>query len=188
MKKSLVKSLILPACLLALTAAGCKGRGLKIDLKQASYTPAFEMSGMGGYKGKSVYISGITNNAANTSIWNYYSTTSNTYYEAWPSLQSYFWDCFVKAFNRIGVNVAADAANVPDFSLSFSSISAQELLFEVTLSRVGEAPFRKQYKVAAPPAQGVDPAALENRGYGQVDHAFAAIVSDPDFRRAFLGK
>jgi hypothetical protein len=188
MKRKPVTALLLLACLLTLAASGCKGAGVKIDLKQASYAPGFDTAGLAAYQGKSVFISDIANNAPNTSIWNYYSTTSTVYYEAMPTLHGYIWDCFVKAFERIGVKVAADAANAPDLSLAFTSISAQEMVFDVVLSRTGEAPFRKQYKVAAPPARGVDPAALENRGYGQVDEAFFSIVSDPDFRRAFLGR
>lgn len=183
-----VASLLLLACLLALASTGCRGAGLKIDLKQASYAPEFDIGGLSAYKGRNVFISDISNNAPNTSIWNYYSASSDIYYEAMPTLHGYMWDCFVKAFDRIGVTVAADASNAPDFSLVLASVSAQEMVFDVALTRSGEPPFRKRYKVPAPPARGVDPAALEKRGYGQVDEAFHAVVSDPEFRRAFLGK
>ena len=186
MKSKPFASLLLLACLLSLAATGC--RGVKIDLKQAAYAPEFDTSDLSAYKGKSVFISDIANNAPNTSIWNYYSTSTDIYYEAMPTLHGYIWDCFVKAFDRIGVTVAADASSAPDLGLSFTSITAQEMVFDVVLSRTGEAPFRKRYQVASPPARGFDPAALEKRGYGQVDEAFAAVVADPDFRKAFLGK
>lgn len=188
MKSKPVASLLLLACLLALASAGCRGAGVKIDLKQASYTPEFDTGELAAYKGRSVFISDISNNAPNTSIWNYYSTSSSVYYEAMPTLHGYIWDCFVKAFDRIGVTVAPDAAGAPDFSLTLASVTAQEMVFDVVLSRTGATPFRKRYQVASPPARGFDPAAIEKRGYGQVDEAFYAVVSDPEFRRAFLGK
>jgi hypothetical protein len=188
MTRKPVAALLLLACLLPLAAAGCRGAGVKIDLKQASYVPGFDASELAAYNGKRVFISDIANNAPDTSIWNYYSTTSNIYYEAMPTLHGYVWDCFVKAFDRIGVKVADDATDAPDFSLAFTSINAQQMAFDVVLARPGKAPFRKGFKVPAPAALGVDPAALENRGYGQVDEAFHAIVSDPEFRKAFLDR
>ncbi len=187
MKRFFGKSSLLLACTLALTVTGC--RGVRIDLKQASYAPAFDTADLAGYKGKTVFVSDIANNARGTTIWDYYSGTSRTYYEAWPTLRTYFWDCFVKAFDRVGVTIAPDAQNAPDFSVSFTSISDQELVFDVVLARAGEAPFKKQYKVETPPPDAAaDPAALENRGYRQIDQAFTAVVADPDFRKAFLKK
>ena len=90
----------------------------------------------------------FTTRSPNTGIWNYYSATSNVYYEAMPTLHGYIWDCFVKAFERIGVKVAADAANAPDLGIAFTSISAQEMVFDAhnrAFAFFGGVPLRMVY-------------------------------------------
>jgi hypothetical protein len=188
MTRRLGKStIILLACALAFAATGC--RGMRIDLKQASYAPAFDAAELKAYKGKSVFIYDIANNASGTSLWDYYSPTTRNYYEAWPTMRTYFWDCFVKAFNLAGVTVAADGAGAPSFSLSFTTLNEEEMVFDVNLAHAGSAPFVKNYKVSTPPADPkADPASLEKRAYRQVDAAFLAVMTDPDFRKAFLKK
>jgi len=47
----------------------------------------------------------FTNSAGNTKSWAYYSPDKNLTYEASAQLESYFWYCFKKAFQHIGVNV-----------------------------------------------------------------------------------
>ena len=114
------KAVLLFACFLALT--GCPVGKTKVFIKQTSYNPSFETANLSAYKGKVLYFSSVTNNAANTSIWDYYSTDSKYAYEASPALQTYFWDCFIKSFNRIGVTTLAspwtrgtrDGAGTPD--------------------------------------------------------------------------
>ncbi|RPJ74192.1 MAG: hypothetical protein EHM15_05730, partial [Desulfobacteraceae bacterium] len=89
----------------SLVTGGCGGGGgTKVVIAQASYNPTLDAAGLAAYKGKTVYFSSVSNNAADTSIWGYKSADQQFIYEAAPSLQTYVWDCFVKAFHRIGVN------------------------------------------------------------------------------------
>jgi len=135
----------------------------------------------------------VTNNAANTSIWDYYSTDSQYAYEASPSLQTYFWDCFIKSFHRIGVKTlvtpwSAGTETAPELQIVLNSVSDQKFVFSVNLIKPGQSTFQKEYTVESPPAGTADPAALEKRGYRLVDAAFAEMVGDPWFRKAFLKK
>ena len=185
------KVVLLSACVLALT--GCPRGGTKVYIKQTSYNPAFETANLSAYKGKTLYFSSVTNNAANTSIWDYYSVDSQYAYEASPALQTYFWDCFVKSFNRIGVRAlaspwSAGTETAPELQIVLNSVTDQKLVFNVTLMRLGESPFQKEFTVEAPPAGTADLAELEKRGYRLVDAAFTAMVRDPGFRKAVLKK
>jgi hypothetical protein len=192
MGRILGKAVLLFACFLALT--GCpRGGGTKVYLKQTSYDPSFSTASLSAYKGKPVYFSSVTNNAANTSIWDYYSVDSQYAYEASPALQTYFWDCFVKSFNRIGVRTLdspwTSATNrAPELQIVLNSVTDQKLVFGVSLGRPGESAFQKEFTVEAAPAATADVAALEKRGYRLVDDAFMAMVGDPGFRKAFLKK
>jgi hypothetical protein len=184
------KAILLFACFLALT--GCRG-GTKVFIKQTSYNPSFATANLSAYKGKALYFSYVTNNAANTSIWDYYSADTKYAYEASPALQTYFWDCFVKSFNRIGVITLASAGpagteTTPELQIVLNSVSDQKFVFTANLIKPGESTFQKEFTVETPPAGTADLAELEKRSYRLVDDAFMAMVGDPAFRKAFLKK
>lgn len=186
------KAVLLFACFLALT--GCpRGGGTKIYLKQTSYNPSFETANLSAYKGKTLYFSSVTNQAADTSIWDYYSVDSQYAYEATPALQTYFWDCFIKSFNRIGVRASAapwsaGTETAPELQIVLDSVTDQKFVFSVNLTRPGEPAFQKQYTVVSKPASTNDLNELEKGGYRMVDDAFMAMVGDPAFKKAFLKK
>ena len=185
------KAALLFACCLALT--GCPRGGTKVFIKQTSYNPSFGTANLSAYKGKTLYFSSVTNNAANTSIWDYYSTDSQYAYEASPSLHTYFWDCFIKSFNQIGVRTlvtpwSAGTETAPELQIVLNSVSDQKFVFSVNLLKPGESAFQKEFTVESPPAGTADIAELEKRGYRLVDAAFMAMVGDPGFRKAFLKK
>ena len=79
------KTVLLFACFLVLTGCPLRGGGTKIYIKQTSYNPSFATANLSAYKGKTLYFSSVTNNAANTSIWDYYSADSQYAYEAAPA-------------------------------------------------------------------------------------------------------
>lgn len=185
------KAVLLFACFLALT--GCPRGGTKVFIKQTAYNPSFDTGSLSAYKGKTLYFSSVTNQAANTSIWDYYSTDSQYAYEATPSLQTYFWDCFIKSFNRIGVRTlvtpwSAGTDTAPELQITLDSVTDRTFVFTVNLIRPGESTFQKTFTVEAPPAGTTDPSELEKRGYRMVDAAFTTMVGDPGFRKAFMKK
>ena len=186
------KAVLLFACFLALTGCPTRG-GTKVFLKQTSYNPSFATANLSAYKGKTLYFSSVTNNAANTSIWDYYSTDSLYAYEASPALQTYFWDCFIKSFNRIGVRTLVapwtpGTETAPELQIVLNSVTDRKFDFSVTLIRPGDTTLQKGFTVETPPAGTADLAELEKRGYRLVDDAFLAMVGDSEFRKAFLKK
>ncbi len=186
------KAVLLFACFLALTGCPRVG-GTKVFIKQTSYNPSFETANLSAYRGKPLYFSSVTNNAANTSIWGYYSVDSQYTYEAAPALQTYFWDCFIKSFNRIGVKTLANpwdpgTQTAPELQIVLNSVSDQKFVFSVNLLKPGESTFQKEFTVETTPAGTADPTKLEKRGYRLVDDAFMSMVTDPGFRKAFLKK
>jgi len=176
-----------------LAAAGCGAGGTKVVIQQGVYNPDVAGTSLAAYKGKTVYFPGVTNQANDTSIWAYYSVDKKYYYEATPALQTYFWDCFHKAFQRIGVRVLAapwspGTESAKELNIYLNSMNDRKLVFSVTLAIPGEKSFQKQYTVEMPPAGTDDLKALEQRSYRFMDTAFLTMVTDPEFRKEFLRK
>jgi len=173
-----------------LAVAGCGAGGTKVVIQQGVYNPAVDAPNLAAYKGKIIYFPSVTNQANDTTVWAYYSADKKYYYEATPSLQTYVWDCFVKAFNRIGVRALAMPVmeSPKELNVVLNSVTDQKFVFSATLTTPGETSFQKQYTVDAPPTAATDLKALETRSYKLVDAAFLAMVTDSDFRKAFLKK
>lgn len=170
-----------------------------VYVQQSNYDPEFNASGYPEYKGKSVYLQSFTNSANDTTTWYYYSPEKKVKYEGSPSLASYFWYCFKRAFRHIGVIVQepegqgflglqtkAAPGRMNDFRLNFTSLTDSRFVFYVDLLKGGEIIFQKSYRITMPPAESDSPSYLETRAYKMVDMAFTAIVSDSDFKKAFL--
>lgn len=177
-------------CVFCLAIAGCGPGGTKVVIQQGLYNPAVDAPNLAAYKGKAVYFPSVTNQANDTTIWSYYSADKKYYYEATPALQTYVWDCFVKAFNRIGVRALATPAmeSTKELNVILNSVTDQKLVFSVTLTPLGESAFQKQFTVEAPPVETSDLKELEMRSYRLIDSAFLTMVTDPEFRKAFLKK
>ena len=202
------------ACLfgVVLFTLGCVagGGGIKVPIQQDKYLPAFKSSEFGRFKGKKVILDAFTNSAGNTKSGAYYSPDKNLTYEASVQLESYFWYCFKKAFQHIGVNVldpqyaggrpyhygywgwgvpppsqSKGVPGVTEFQFVLTSLTDQECKFQVSLFKNGESRFQKDFTVTMTPAQTQDVRDLEKRAYRMVDVVFAAIMKDRDFQKAF---
>ena len=91
----------LAAVALLAGAIGCS-RGIYVYIQQDKYAPQLHEN-LNVYKGTSVYLTGFTNQAGNTTMFYYYSPDKGACYEGSPSLQSYLWHCFSKAFTQLGI-------------------------------------------------------------------------------------
>lgn len=133
-------------------------------------------------------------------------------YEGDATLESYYWNCFRKAFKHVGVNLtdyayaggpnpyhhgywgwgyapppeaARAARGVPEFQLILTSMTDQEFSFKVLLYRDGNTKLDKDFIVKMAAAATDNTADLEKRSYRLVDLAFTTIMKDKDFQRAF---
>jgi hypothetical protein len=176
--------LILAAGLLG--AAGCS-RGVYVYVQQDKYSPQLHQN-LAVYKGATLYLTGFTNRAENTSAFYYYSPDYGVTYEGAPSLQSYLWYCFQKAFVSLGMQALSEDDNpppeVPEVQIGFTSLTDQEFKFEVTVLRAKQEVYKNSYAIAAPPPKDLRPMALEERAYRMVDAAVSALLFDQRFQQA----
>ena len=69
------------------------------------YSPSFRAGDAGRLKGeKKLFLSPFYNQAQNTKSWSYYSADRKYMYEGNVQLETYFWNCFYKAFKQAGVD------------------------------------------------------------------------------------
>jgi hypothetical protein len=85
-----------------------------------------------------------------------------------------------------GPHPAAAAApkGVPEIQLVLTSVTDQEVRFQVYVFRDGVEKFRKDYVATMPPAASQDVKDLEKHAYDLVDQTFTTLVRDRDFQRA----
>lgn len=187
---------------------GCGAAGgVKVAVKQDQYNPGFRAADAGRLKGKRVALSSFINRAENTKTWNFYSPDRKLVYETSAPLESFFWDCYQKAFRHAGAKVvdypaaayrgpgpwwyggphpAAVAApkGVPEFQLVLLSVTDQEVKFQAFVFKDGVETFQKSYQVTMPPPASQDARDLEKRAFALVDLTFTTLVRDRDFQKA----
>lgn len=192
--------------LLMLFLFGCAS-STKVTMSSDKYSPSFRAGDAGRMKGKKLYLSSFYNQAQNTKSWSYYSADKKYMYEGNVQLETYYWNCFQKAFKQAGVKLvdypysdyrgphpwwwgapahhAYQGKGVPEFQLILTSLTDQEFKFKALLFKDGQTKYEKEFTVTMDPTQSENPAELEKRAYRLVDLAFTTIVRDRDFQKAF---
>ncbi len=197
---------IVIAISLILFLFGCAS-STKVTMSSDKYSPSFRAGDAGRVKGKRLILSSFYNQAQNTKSWSYFSADKKYMYEGNAHLETYFWNCFYKAFKQAGVKLvdysygdyrgphpwwwgappprAYQNKGVPEFQLILTSLTDQEFKFKAMLFKDGQTKFEKEYTVTMEAAQTEKPADLEKRAYRLVDSAFTTIVKDREFQKAF---
>jgi hypothetical protein len=197
---------VLLIAMLFLVSCGAAG-GVKVAVQQDKYSPGFRAADAGRLKGKRIVLASFINRADNTKTWNFYSPDKKLVYETSAPLESFFWECYSKAFKHAGARIvdyqgaayrgpgpwwwggsaptaAAAPKGVPEIQLVLTSVTDQEVRFQVYVFRDGVEKFRKDYQAAMPPGASQDVKDLEQRAYALVDLTFTTLVRDRDFQKA----
>lgn len=205
MEGNLTLKKIVIAISLMLFLFGCAS-STKVTMSSDKYSPSFRAGEAGRIKGKKLILSSFYNQAQNTKSWSYYSADKKHMYEGNVQLETYFWNCFYKAFKQAGVKLVDysgdyrgphpwwwgappshgyQSKGVPEFQLILTSLTDQEFKFKALLFKDGQTKFEKEYTVTTGAAQSEQTADLEKRAYRLVDSAFTAVVKDREFQKAF---
>jgi len=192
----------------ALLLFGCGAAGgVKVAIQQDNYKPGFRAADAGRLKGKRIALASFINQAQNTRTWNFYSPDKKLVYETSTPLESFFWECYNRAFQHAGARVveytaaayrgpgpwwyggphpgaAAAPKGVPEVQLVLTSVTDQEVRFQVYVFKDGAETFRKDFQVTMPPGTSQDVKDLERRAYALVDLTFTTLVRDRDFQKA----
>lgn len=178
--------------LMVLFAGGCR-RGIRggsatVEIKQDNYRPELGRT-FPAYRGRSIYLANVDNQANNTTTWYYYNPEGSITYESWPSLTSYFWYCMDKAFTHAGLRVYSmdQSTSAPEVDVTLNSMTDRQFRYTVSVRRT-RAPFQKQFAVTMAPAATVNAGALEARAYRMIDKMVREILEDRGFERAVVSR
>jgi hypothetical protein len=199
-------ALVLVACYSGLISVGCRAGSGPADPSQASFVPiSYEEyrpdfgTSFAGLKGKTIRLLDFVNRAEDTSTSTYFDPTQSTTYGNPNSgfagiggrpLESYFWYCFQKAFQVIGVNVLTSSdqaqANVPSLQVTLKSINDTQFSLQVDMQRLGAPAISKPIVVSEPaaPVGQRSSSLLQARAYKMMSGTVQAVLSDPDFSKA----
>jgi hypothetical protein len=175
--------LLLAVCVLLFS--GCATSSVYVDISYDRYSPQFQAEKYSAYKGKYLFLSTFDNNAKNTSVFYYFSPDSKRKYGEY-AIASYYWYCFEKAFNKIGMTVYKETApsDIPEFIFKFDHLTDQKISYSITVKKRMNVVFQKKYEVTMPAPESEDKQFLENRAYEMVDSIITNILNDPGFAAA----
>ncbi|MBN2402923.1 MAG: hypothetical protein JXN64_11045 [Spirochaetes bacterium] len=180
-----MKKLYAIQIIIVMIFAGCASSSVYVDISHSRYTPRFQSDQYSAYKDKSLFLSSFGNNANNTSVFYYYSPDSKIKYGEY-AIVSYYWYCFYKAFNSIGMTVYKDSApsDIPEFYFEFDHLSDQKINFQATVTKRMRIVYQKTFEITMPAPESVDRPYLEQRAYQMVDNIITAILNDQNFKAA----
>jgi hypothetical protein len=204
MEQYLILKKIVISIAVILFLFGCAS-STKVMISSDKYSPAFRAGDVSRLKGKKLILSSFSNQAQNTKAWDYYSADKKYMYEGNVQLETYYWNCFSKAFKQAGVKLVDygygdyrggpwwwgvpppghHSKGVAEFQLILTSLTDQEFKFKALLFKEGQTKYEKEFTVTMDAAQSENAAELEKRAYRLVDLAFTTIIKDRDFQKAF---
>ena len=158
---------------------------IKVELSSARYTPKFQINKYSAFKNKNLFLSSMTNNAKDTTVFYYFSSDFQIRY-GHEALSSYFWYCFAKGFNRVGITTYKDSApsDIPEFTFEFDSITDQYISYRATVTKRYNVVYQRKFEVTMPDPATENVYILEDKAYEMVDSIILNILDDPDFLTA----
>lgn len=197
MMKVPYRMIVLGSLLLtALITSGCAPYARTVvSLNRDNYICRNDPGQFGLFQGKRILLTTIRDESKNTSNLAYYSPEGTVGYQLFYSSEhsiqqpvvSYFWYALKKGFECVGVRIEEygpifDA----ELSLTFLSLTDEEVQFRALLMRKGVLTLQKEYAVAMPKLTSRDKGLLEERAYRMLDAIVAALLTDPGFQKAFF--
>lgn len=191
-RKMIVGGLLLTV----LVVAGCAPYArMVVPLNRDKYVCKNDAGKFTLFQGKRILLTTITDESRNTSGLAYYNPEGTVGYQLFYSSQhemqqpvvSYFWYALKKGFECVGVQIQEYGTIFDaELSLTFLSLTDEEIQFRVLLIRKEVLTLQKEYAVTMPRVATVDKNLLEDRAYRMLDAIVATILNDPDFQKAFF--
>jgi hypothetical protein len=197
MMKASYRKIVLGGLLLTvLVMCGCAPYARTVvPLNRDSYICRNDPGQFGLFQGKRILLNTIRDESKNTSNLAYYSPEGTVGYQLFYSSEhtiqqpvvSYFWYALKKGFECAGVRIEEygpiyDA----ELSLTFLSLTDEEVQFRALLMQKGVLSLQKEYAVTMPKVPIIKKDLLEDRAYRMLDTIVATILNDPDFQKAFF--
>jgi hypothetical protein len=155
---------------------------IKVDLSSQKYTPKFQTDKYSALKNKNMFLSSMTNNAKDTTVFYYFSPDFKIRYGK-EALSSYFWYCFAKAFNRVGIVTYKDTApsDIPEFTFEFDYLTDQKINCQVTVLKRYNVAYQRKFEIIMPAPESQEISYLEDRAYKMIDNIVTNILDDQNF-------
>jgi len=167
-----------------------------VQLNRERYVCKVDTASYSKLQGKRILLSTIIDKSKNTTNLFYYNPKQTIgyemYYSSYSQMQpvvSYFWYSLKKAFECAGIKVEEyGLAYDAELSLTFSSLTDEEIKFTAVLLKIGKWLYTRDYLVTMPEVQTDENSILEQRAYGMLDSIVTAILSDLNFQKALLSE
>jgi hypothetical protein len=175
MMKSTSRETIFILCLLVIifTIMGCVTPypNKLVQLNRERYVCKADPAQFNKLQGKRILLSTIIDNSKNTTNLFYYNPKQTVGYELYYSsssamqpVVSYFWYSLKKAFECVGIRIEEyGLAYDAELSLTFTSLTDEEIKFTAVLIKMGKWLYTRDYVVSMPKVQTDENSILEQR-------------------------
>lgn len=166
-----------------------------IQLNREKYNPQINPSDYSSLQGKVILFDSIEDKSTNTTNLAFFNPEKTIGYQLFYSSQhtlsqpvvSFFWYSLKKGFEQAGIKII-EGGPIYDAELlmTISSLTDEEIHFNILLTQKGKPFYRKDYVVAVQKTTIKDPEFLERRAYSMLDSIIHAMLDDKNFQEAFL--
>jgi len=179
-----------------LSPAGADLSGAVVNLYLTEYTPQISAARWAYYADKKICLSNITNEAADTTTFFYFSRDRQVRYtlaaKANSPIQpipSFLWYAYQKAFLTAGIDAGFGCApGMTEIWITVRSLDDEGIRLKVVLLKSAKAIAERQIEIPRGPASDRHPPELARRAYEMIDLAVAAILDDPQIKEILLRK
>ncbi|HDS05555.1 MAG TPA: hypothetical protein ENN95_00800 [Deltaproteobacteria bacterium] len=203
MRKKIIFVVLFPVMLFCLSSCQVGAvsvhpdpQSYEVFLRLYDYTPKIYADKYQQYRGKKICMSGIRNDAQNTTNFSYYSKDLKVRYNLSNKpntmiqfVQSYFWYAYQKAFAHVGMEAShyCATANMPELWIIIQSFDDEELQLKINILKSKETIYEKDLLIQMPAAVHRNPVSLKLRAYEMIDLTIMKILDDQGFKEIITG-
>ncbi len=167
-----------------------------VNLYLTDYTPQISAARWAYYADKKICLSNITNEAAETTTFFYFSRDRQVRYTPAPKanlpiqpIPSFLWYAYQKAFQAVGIEaVFGCAPGMTEIWITVQSLDDEGIRLKVVALKNAKMIDERQIDLPRGPASDRHPPELARRAYDMIDLTVTAILDDPGIKEILLRK
>ena len=193
----ILAAMLLPACTgktQPVTIISPEAPTRVINLYLKDYSPGINPGRYEYYRDKKICLSNITNAAADTTTFFYFSKDRQVRYTLAPKanspiqpIPSFLWYAYQKALNWVGLEaVFGCASDMTELWITLLALAENNIQIRAVVLKNARTLYEKELAIALDPTDSRHAAELSDRAFGMIDQTVIALLDDPGVKEILL--